>query len=64
MSLGTSKVIYESYEFFVIEYSVDVVGGHGFLLARMLTKYLTLRGALFNAKAVMREAAAELHEHG
>lgn len=65
-SLSASAVgaVVGSYDFSGIEKLVDVGGGHGLLLASVLSKYPDMRGVLYDEPKVVEGAAEVLAAHG
>ena len=53
-----------AYDFSGIKKLVDVGGGHGLLLASVLSKYPNMRGTLYDAPAVVEGAKELLAAHG
>lgn len=64
LSMGSSMIVLENYDFTGIKKLVDVGGGHGFLLASILKKYPEMTGVLFDNEVVVQEAKVLLQEHG
>jgi hypothetical protein len=63
-SAFASVSIVNSYDFSGIPKLVDVGGGHGFLLASILSKYPTVQGVLYDMPAIVAEAEKLLTSHG
>jgi 2-polyprenyl-3-methyl-5-hydroxy-6-metoxy-1,4-benzoquinol methylase len=59
-----SVAVVNAYDFSTISSLVDVGGGHGFLLASILTKYSTVKGILYDMPAIVAEAEKQLLAHG
>ncbi|KST68511.1 methyltransferase [Mastigocoleus testarum] len=57
-------VILDSYDFSCVEKVVDVGGGHGALIASILTSYPQISGVLYDLPHVTAEASRLLHEEG
>ncbi|MDX2301641.1 MAG: methyltransferase [Microscillaceae bacterium] len=64
MSLGSSMAVMQAYDFSGITKLVDIGGGHGFLLASILEKYLNMTGILFDTPPIVEEAKGLLEKHG
>ncbi len=64
LSMGSSMIVLENYDFTGIKRLVDVGGGHGFLLVSILKKYPEMTGVLFDNEVVVQEAKVLLQEHG
>ena len=64
MSTGASAAVVSSFDFSGIEKLVDVGGGHGLLLAAILSKYPNLKGVLHDAPSVTADAPALFAAHG
>lgn len=64
LSAGAVAAVVSAYDFSGINKLVDVGGGHGLLLASVLSKYLNMEGVLYDAPAVVRGAAEVLAAHG
>jgi 2-polyprenyl-3-methyl-5-hydroxy-6-metoxy-1,4-benzoquinol methylase len=63
-SAFASVAVVNSYDFSSISKLVDVGGGHGFLLASILSKYNTVKGVLYDMPAIVAEAKELLASHG
>ena len=64
LSTGAVAAVLQAYDFSGINKLVDVGGGHGFLLASVLSKYPNMKGVLYDAPAVVAGAKELLTEHG
>ena len=64
LSAGAVAAVVSAYDFSGIKKLVDVGGGHGLLLASILSKYPDMRGVLYDAPAVVLDAAEVLTAHG
>lgn len=64
LSAGAVAAVVSAYDFSGIEKLVDVGGGHGLLLASVLSKYPKMRGVLYDTPAVVAGAAGVLAAHG
>jgi hypothetical protein len=63
-SAQSSVAVVNGYDFSSIRKLVDVGGGHGFLLASVLSKYSTVQGILYDRPAIVAEADKLLFAHG
>ncbi|NMO17522.1 methyltransferase [Pyxidicoccus fallax] len=63
-AMSGAEVAPERYDFSQVKTVVDVAGGHGSFLARVLKTHPHLRGGLFDQPAVVAEAQAMLAESG
>lgn len=63
-SAGAMAAVLQAYDFSGIGKLVDVGGGHGLLLASVLSKYPNMKGVLYDAPAVVAGARELLKEHG
>ena len=63
-SAFSSVAVVSAYDFSSISKLVDVGGGHGFLLASILSKFGNVNGVLYDTPAVVAEAEKLLNEHG
>ena len=64
LSAGAVAAVVSAYDFSGIKKLVDVGGGHGLLLASVLSKYPDMEGVLYDAPAVVEGAAEVLAAHG
>lgn len=64
LSAGAVAAVVAAYDFCGVRKLVDVGGGHGLLLASVLSKYPGMRGVLYDAPAVVPGAAEVLAAHG
>ena len=64
LSAGAVAAVVSAYDFSGINKLVDVGGGHGLLLASVLSKYPNMKGVLYDAPAVSRGAKDVLVAHG
>jgi hypothetical protein len=64
LSAGAVVAVVAAYDFSGISKLVDVGGGHGLLLASILSKYPDIRGVLYDAPAVVPGASEVLAAHG
>jgi hypothetical protein len=64
LSGGAMAAVLSAYDFSGIKTLVDVGGGHGLLLATVLSKYPDIRGVLYDAPPVVAGAAELLAAHG
>lgn len=64
LSAGAVAAVVSAYDFSGINKLVDVGGGHGLLLASVLSKYPEMEGVLYDEPAVVRGAAEVLAAHG
>ncbi len=63
-SAFSSVAVVNAYDFSSIPKLVDIGGGHGFLLASILSKYPDVRGILYDMPAIVKEAGNLLGAHG
>jgi hypothetical protein len=56
LSAGAAAAVIKAYDFSGINKLVDVGGGHGLLLASVLSKYQNMKGVLYDAPAVVAGA--------
>lgn len=63
-SASGATAVLAAYDFSGIKKLVDVGGGHGLLLASVLSKYPNMRGVLYDAPAVVAGAKELLAAHG
>lgn len=63
-AMSGAEVAPERYDFSGVKTVVDVAGGHGSFLARVLKTHPHLRGVLFDQPAVIEEARTKLAESG
>jgi hypothetical protein len=64
MSAVAADAVVEGYEFSAIRQLVDVGGGHGYLISRILKRYPHLRGGLIDLPSVVPGARSALEEAG
>jgi hypothetical protein len=64
LSAGAVAAVLQAYDFSGINKLVDVGGGHGFLLASVLSKYQNMKGILYDAPGVVTGAKEVLAAHG
>jgi hypothetical protein len=64
LSAGAVAAVLNAYDFSGINKLVDVGGGHGLLLAMVLSKYPGMRGMLYDAPPAVGGAAEVLAAHG
>jgi len=64
LSAGAVAAVIDSYDFSGIKKLVDVGGGHGLLLASVLSKYPSMKGILFDDPKVVMGAKEVLAAHG
>jgi len=64
LSAGAVAAVLAAYDFSGIRKLVDVGGGHGLLLASVLSKYPGMSGVLYDAPAVVAGVAEVLTAHG
>ncbi len=64
LSMGAVAAVVSAYDFSGINKLVDVGGGHGLLLASILSKYLNMKGVLYDAPSVITGAKDVLAAHG
>jgi len=64
LSAGAVAAVVKAYDFSGINKLVDVGGGHGLLLASVLSKYRNMKGVLYDDPNVIRGAADMLTAHG
>jgi hypothetical protein len=64
LSAGAVIAVVSAYDFSGISQLVDVGGGHGLMLASILSKYPKMRGVLFDNPEVIRGAADVLGPQG
>jgi len=64
LSAGAVAAVVNAYDFSGTKKLVDVGGGHGLLLASVLSKYPDMEGVLYDEPAVVRGAAEVLAAHG
>jgi hypothetical protein len=64
LSAGAVVAVVGAYDFSGINNLVDVGGGHGLLLASVLSKYLNMKGVLYDAPSVIAGATDLLAAHG
>ncbi len=64
LSAGAVAAVIKAYDFSGINKLVDVGGGHGFLLASVLSKYPNIKGILYDAPEVVTGAREVLAAHG
>ena len=63
-SASGATAVLAAYDFSGIKKLVDVGGGHGLLLASVLSKYSNMKGVLYDAPAVVAGAKELLAAHG
>jgi len=63
-SAFSSVAVVNAYDFSSVSTLVDVGGGHGFLLASILAKFVKVKGILYDMPAIVAEAEKLLKEHG
>ena len=63
-SASAMAAVLQAYDFSGINKLVDVGGGHGLLLASVLSKYQNMKGILYDAPAVVTGAKEVLEAHG
>jgi hypothetical protein len=63
-AMSGAEVAPERYDFSQVKSVIDVAGGHGSFLARVLKAHPHLRGVLFDQPAVVAESRAMLAESG
>lgn len=64
LSAGAVAAVVSAYDFSGINKLVDVGGGHGLLLASVLSKYTNMKGVLYDDANVIGGAADVLMAHG
>ena len=64
LSTNAVAVVTEAYDFSGISRLVDVGGGHGLLLATVLSRYPSMRGILYDDPKVVDGATEVLRAHG
>ena len=64
LSSGAVAAVLGAYDFSGITKLVDVGGGHGLLLASVLSKYPNMQGVLYDAPPVVAGATEVLQAHG
>ena len=64
LSAGAVAAVVSAYDFSGINKLVDVGGGHGLLLASILSKYPNMKGVLYDAPSVITGAKDVLAAHG
>jgi hypothetical protein len=64
LSAGAVATVVGAYDFSGIKKLVDVGGGHGLLLASVLSRYPDMEGVLYDEPAVVRGATEVLVAHG
>lgn len=64
LSAGAVAAAVSAYDFSGINQLVDVGGGHGLLLASVLSKYPNMKGVLYDEPTVIRGAEDVLAAHG
>lgn len=64
LSAGAVAAVVKAYDFSGINKLVDVGGGHGLLLASVLSRYPNMRGVLYDDPTVIRGAKEALAAHG
>ena len=64
LSAGAVAAVLQAHDFSGIKKLMDVGGGHGLLLASVLSKYPNMKGVLYDAPAVVAGAKDLLVEHG
>ncbi len=64
LSAGAVAAVVKAYDFSGINKLVDVGGGHGLLLASVLSRYPNMRGVLYDEPTVIRGAEEVLAAHG
>ncbi|HEY6248105.1 MAG TPA: methyltransferase [Pyrinomonadaceae bacterium] len=63
-SAGALAAVVEAYDFSGISKLVDVGGGHGLLIASLLSKYPVMKGIVYDDPKVVEGAEQVLREHG
>ena len=63
-SAFSSVAVVNAYNYSSISKLVDVGGGHGFLLASILSKNSNVKGVLYDTPAIVAEAKKLLNQHG
>jgi hypothetical protein len=58
------SAILKAYDFSLLDSLIDVGGGHGLLLAKILSKHPSLSATLFDLASVITEAEPLLSQHG
>ena len=64
LSAGAVAAVVEAYDFSGITKLVDVGGGHGLLIASILSKYPLMRGVVYDDPKVVEGAREVLEAHG
>jgi len=64
LSAGAVAAVVEAYDFSGISKLVDVGGGHGLLIASILSKYPSMRGVVYDDPKVVQGAEEVLRAHG
>ena len=64
LSAGAVAAVVEAYDFSGITKLVDVGGGHGLLIAEILSKYPLMRGVVYDDPKVVEGAREVLEAHG
>lgn len=64
MSSSTAESVLQAYDFSGINTLIDVGGGHGYLISRILQKYPQLQGGLFDLPEVVADATPLLKQAG
>lgn len=64
LSAGAGAAVVSAYDFSGINKLVDVGGGHGLLLASILSKYPNMKGVLYDAPSVIPGAKDVFAAHG
>jgi len=64
LSAGAVAAVVEAYDFSGIGKLVDVGGGHGLLIASILSKYPSMRGVVYDDPKVVEGAREVLQAHG
>ena len=64
LSAGAVAAVVEAYDFSGITKLVDVGGGHGLLIAEILSKYPLMRGVVYDDPKVVEGAREVLQAHG
>ncbi|MFO1023374.1 MAG: methyltransferase [Planctomycetales bacterium] len=64
MATSTAEAVLQGYDFSGISKLIDVGGGHGYLISRILQKYPQLQGGLFDLPEVVKAAPALLKHAG